>query len=72
MKLLPVGTQQTLGNLKHQDRTLPDPNRTMSLNEVKKHYVAMYPELVNSILEGPSIKEGNAVYKFASKVGAHA
>ena len=48
---------------------LPDPNPTMSIEEVQKFYSGKYPEINNSTAAGPTIVGGNAEYSFKTAVG---
>jgi len=49
--------------------TLPDPDQTMSPNEVRKFYSRTYPELLNSGVVGPEYKADKVVYTFKTSVG---
>ena len=49
--------------------TLPDPNPEMEAEEVMAFYATQYPELTNSNVSGPEIKDGKAVYKFQTIIG---
>ena len=51
-----------------KDVTLPDPDPTMSINQVIKFYSTQYPELVNSSYE-TEVKDGIAKYTFKQSVG---
>jgi len=50
--------------------TLPDPNGAFTPEQVKEFYATQYPELTNSVVEGPTTKAGVATYKFTRAVGA--
>ena len=49
---------------------LADPNPGMTPEQVKDLYAATYPELTNSVVEGPITKGGEAVYEFKRAVGS--
>lgn len=48
---------------------LPDPNPSMSIEEVQKFYSSKYPELTNSTAAGPKVVGNNAEYSFKPSVG---
>lgn len=50
--------------------TLPDPNGAFTPDQVKEFYATQYPELTNSVIEGPTTKAGVATYKFTRAVGS--
>lgn len=49
--------------------TLSDPNPDFTVSEVIKFYSGKYPEITNSVVEGPKIKDDKAEYNFSTKVG---
>ena len=49
---------------------LPDPNPGMSIDQVKAMFAMQFPELNNSVVEGPVTKGGVATYTFTRAVGA--
>lgn len=48
---------------------LPDPNPTMTLEDIRKFYSGKYPEIINSTINGPKIFEDTATYSFNRAVG---
>ncbi len=48
---------------------LEDPGHKTTPEEVKSFYAGIYPELNQSVVEGPEIKDGSMIYKFVKKVG---
>ena len=50
--------------------TLSDPNPALTPEQVKEVYAGQYPELTNSVVEGPVTKGGTATYKFTRAVGS--
>lgn len=50
--------------------TLPDPNPAMSPDDVKTVYAMQYPELTNSVVEGPVTKGNTCTYTFIRAVGS--
>lgn len=54
---------------KLKDRVLPDPDTTMTPDEVMAFYSNQYPELTTSNVFGPTIENDNAVYEFKTTVG---
>ncbi|HCI53299.1 MAG TPA: PRTRC system protein C [Gallionella sp.] len=49
--------------------TLPDPGKSLSLEEVRDVYAAAYPELVSASIEGPEKRGDNLIYTFKKGVG---
>jgi PRTRC genetic system protein C len=41
----------------------------LSLMQIKKHYCIKRPELTNSEIDGPEMKDGFAIYTFKSIAG---
>ncbi len=54
---------------KYGNRTLDDPNKNMTPDEVMAFYAGTYPELTTSNVHGPKIESGKAVYEFKTTVG---
>lgn len=54
---------------KYGNRTLDDPNKNMTPDEVMAFYAGTYPELTTSNVHGPKIEGGKAVYEFKTTVG---
>lgn len=52
-----------------EDVELPDPGPHMSANDVRKFYAAKHPELTNAKIEGPTMVEDKAEYKFSGQIG---
>lgn len=48
---------------------LPDPNPSMSPQEVMKFYASTYGELTNAVVTGPVVKERKANYTFTTQTG---
>jgi PRTRC genetic system protein C len=49
--------------------TLPDPGKSLSLEDVRDVYAAAYPELVSASIEGPEKRGDNLTYTFKKGVG---
>jgi PRTRC genetic system protein C len=49
------------------DNKLEDPARSMSLEQVKEFYAGQYPELNNSNVSAPEVKDGKLHYSFSKK-----
>lgn len=56
-------------NKNGKDEILPDPNPSMSLEEVQKFYSGKYPAITNAILSGPKVVGENAEYSLKATVG---
>ena len=54
---------------KYGNRTLDDPNKNMTPDEVMAFYAGTYPELTTSNVHGPKIEGSKAVYEFKTTVG---
>ena len=54
---------------KHRSKTLKDPDKSMSPDEVMQFYAGTYPELTTSNVHGPKIDGDKAVYEFKTTVG---
>lgn len=55
--------------LKDKKIDLPDPNETMTPEDVQKFYCGKYPELTNASINGPKIVGSTAEYSFTTTVG---
>jgi PRTRC genetic system protein C len=49
---------------------LPDPDGSMTVEQVRDVYVNTYPELATAAVEGPSTANGRLEYTFTRAVGA--
>lgn len=49
---------------------LPDPNPSLTVEQVRDVYVNTYPELATAAVEGPSPVNGTMQYTFTRAVGA--
>lgn len=54
---------------KFGERTLSDPDKSMTLDEVMNFYAGTYPELTTSNVHGPKVEGDKAVYEFKTTVG---
>ncbi len=54
---------------KYGNRTLEDPSKNMTPDEVMQFYSATYPELTTSNVHGPKMEGDKAVYEFKTTVG---
>ncbi len=48
---------------------LPDPNPSLSVDEVMGFYSNQYPELTTCTIDGPKIDGDGAIYEFKTTVG---
>lgn len=64
---LQVSTKERV--FEYNGKSLIDPNPKMTPFEVAKFYSAEYPELINSIIDGPKISDGKALYVFEKTAG---
>lgn len=55
---------------KFNGMNLTDPSPEMDLESVKRFYANQYPELLNSVVEGPTTKGTVSTYTFIRAVGA--
>lgn len=55
---------------KYNSLTLPDPGPNLSLESVKSLFAMQFPELTNSVIEGPATKNNTATYTFLRAVGS--
>lgn len=53
-----------------EEHGLPDPNRELSVMEVRDFYSNTYPELNNASIIGPEIKDGAQVFSFKTNLGS--
>ena len=49
---------------------LPDPNPSMSVDEVKALYAAQYPELATAVVNGPEASGDKMRYTFDRAIGS--
>jgi PRTRC genetic system protein C len=49
---------------------LPDPDPSMTVEQVRDVYVNTYPELATAAVEGPSPSNGRLQYTFTRAVGS--
>lgn len=54
---------------KFGERTLSDPDKLMTPDEVMNFYAGTYPELTTSNVHGPKVEGDKAVYEFKTTVG---
>jgi PRTRC genetic system protein C len=59
-----------LRKFQYNSITLPDPHPALTPEQIKEVFAAQYPELTNSVVEGPVTKDGTATYKFTRAVGS--
>lgn len=52
-----------------EERTLPDPDQSMTPEQVMRHYAGTYPELTNAVISAPDVKQDEVVWTFAVNVG---
>ena len=55
---------------KFNGMNLTDPSAEMDIESVKRFYANQYPELLNSVVEGPVTKNAVSTYTFIRAVGA--
>lgn len=55
---------------KYNGITMADPASEKTPDQVKAFFAPMYPELLNSVIEGPSTKNGTSTYTFTRAVGS--
>lgn len=55
---------------KYNSLTLADPDSGLNPEQVAEIYSMTYPELTNTVVEGPEIKGGKMVYSFLRAVGS--
>lgn len=49
---------------------LSDPSPEKTVDQVRMFFATQYPELLNSVIEGPDTKNGVSTYSFARAVGS--
>lgn len=49
---------------------LPDPNSTMTVDDVKAFYAAQYPELATAVVNGPEAAGDKMRYTFDRAIGS--
>ena len=54
---------------KLKDVSLPDPNPTMTIEEVQRFYCDEYPELTNATPKQPEYVDKTIVYEFSTNLG---
>ncbi|MCA6431324.1 MAG: PRTRC system protein C [Cytophagales bacterium] len=54
------------------NKTLTDPNPSLSPTEVMDFYAGQHPELTTAKISGPIIEDGKAVYSFVTNYGTKA
>ncbi len=57
-------------SFRYQGISLPDPDPSMTVEQVRDMYVACYPELATAAVEGPSPVDDRMEYTFTRAVGA--
>jgi PRTRC genetic system protein C len=48
---------------------LPDPNPSMTIDQVRDRYCQVYPEITTAVVEGPEAVGSKLVYRFICAVG---
>jgi len=66
---MPLEVKAPVREFRFGDKVLPDPGSHMTEKEVMKFYSGQYPELTNSNINGPEIKEDKTVFTFSKSVG---
>ena len=54
---------------KYKERTLSDPDTSLTPDEVMAFYSNQFPELTTSNVHGPQVQGTKAVYEFKTNVG---
>jgi PRTRC genetic system protein C len=54
---------------KFDNKTLKDPDSSMSTDDVLNFYSNQYPELNNAKVSGPVVKDDKLEYEFSTSVG---
>lgn len=57
-------------SFKYNGLTLTDPLAEKTADQVRKFYASQFPELINSVVEGPVTKNGVSTYTFIRAVGS--
>lgn len=55
---------------KYQSLTLSDPSPEKTADQVRMFFAKQYPELLNSVIEGPVTKGGISTYTFTRAAGS--
>lgn len=55
---------------RYNGMTLSDPSAEKTPDQVRMVFATQYPELLNSVIEGPVTKNGISTYTFARAVGS--
>jgi PRTRC genetic system protein C len=63
-------TTAAVRSFSYNGAELPDPNPSLSLEEVKGIFSAAYPELTNATIDGPNVKGDRLQYTFVRTAGA--
>ena len=53
----------------HNAARLPDPDPSMTPDEVRRYFAPQYPDLHNAAVKGPSIEGGERVFTFTRAIG---
>jgi len=56
-------------SFRYNGRILPDPDPGRSLQDIKRHYAAIYPDLVNATVTGGDFEGDQQVYSFERSIG---
>jgi len=48
---------------------LPDPNPSMTIDQVRDCYCQVYPEITTAVVEGPEAVGSKLIYRFIRAVG---
>lgn len=62
-------TQELVREFKYNSVALADPNPAFSLEQVRDFFAAVYPEILNAEIEGPTTKGNRQLYTFRRAVG---
>ena len=54
---------------RYDNLRLPDPNRTLSIDEVRAAFSATYPEIATASVTGPEAVGSKLVYYFTKAIG---
>ena len=49
---------------------LPDPNPSLSVDQVRDFYATVHPDITTAALEGPEAINNKLVYRFSRAIGA--
>lgn len=61
--------QNSIREFKYNGVALPDPGAQFSLEQVREFYSALYPEIVNAAIEGPTNVGNKIMFEFRRAVG---